>query len=95
MKISKKDAKVKASEVLEVVEVPEVVEVVEAPDAVVPLEEVEEEVADSEDFTPSRFLEVTDLLEQAIEKLAEPAKCGDQLARESIANLSVILLDLK
>ena len=82
MKITKKQP-VKASDEIAVVEVPVVEETV-APE--VP---VVEEAACACKYQPA-----IDLISSAIESLAEIAQ-GDQIAKDSIANLGVVLLDLK
>ena len=86
MKIKKK--KVQAADLLpdgtvvEVAEIPEVAEVIVA----------EEPAADN---CCESCKQAICHVQSAIECLAECAKNGDQVARENIANLSVVLLDLK
>lgn len=43
----------------------------------------------------NKYAEATNYIESAIQALSKDAKAGDSLAKESIANLSVVLLDLK
>lgn len=81
MKISKKTKDVKAT----VAEVSELI----------PLDEVEQVVAEDPAFTAGNYCVACECIEQAIEALADRAKEDDEVAREAIANLSVILFDLK
>lgn len=43
----------------------------------------------------SQYEDAIEYIQSAIQSLGKPAKDGDQIARESIANLSVVLFDLK
>lgn len=43
----------------------------------------------------SNYSEASEYIKCAISALGEPAKNSDQIARESIANLSVVLMDLQ
>lgn len=80
MKITKKQSQpVTASEEVAVVEVP----VVEEAAVEVPVE-----------VAPCKYECAINLISEAIECLAEIAK-DDQVAKDSIANLGVVMLDLK
>lgn len=43
----------------------------------------------------AKYAEATNYIQSAIQALGAAAQDGDTLAKESIANLSVVLLDLK
>lgn len=47
------------------------------------------------DSNTSQYKEAVNYIQSAIQALSADAKNGDALAKESIANLSVVLLDLK
>ena len=83
MKIVKKASSITANEVISLEPVPD------AAAELVPVEEVA--VID----TPNcLYQNAIDLIAAAIESLASVAK-GDELAKDSIANLGVVLMDLK
>lgn len=44
---------------------------------------------------PTAYSEAVDHIQSAIQALSETAKNGDVIAKESIANLGVVMLDLK
>ena len=51
--------------------------------------------ASTADNKPNPHKEAIDYIQSAIQALSTEAQNGDSLAKESIANLSVVLLDLK
>ena len=63
---------------------------------------IQKRIANSTDVLPvqeslngCKYQEAIDLIETEAASLAECAKTGDEIARDSIVNLSVVLLDLK
>ena len=89
MKISKKDSAIKGSEEVKAEEILELIEPV-----------LPEEICDDQDLcdelgvVDSPKAIACDLIKQAIDVLAGIAET-DEVARDNIANLSVVLFDLK
>ena len=52
-------------------------------------------VSATEPTNTHKYQEALDYINSAIQALGDAAKNGDSLAKESIANLGVIMLDLK
>ena len=85
MKISKRA--IKADEILD--------ETLEVVDDVPVVEEIIEEDPATSLQEPCAFDVCIDYIHQAIDCLADCAQAGDEKAKEAIANLSVVLLDLQ
>lgn len=83
MKIMKKASNIEANEAIVLEPVPD------AAAELVPVAELA-----GVEATPCPYQNAIDLITAAIESLASIAK-GDELAKDSIANLGVVLMDLK